>query len=463
MGASFEEMGLSEPMLKAITAMGFEEATPIQARAIPIVLQGRDLVGQAQTGTGKTAAFGIPILERINPKRMEIQALIVVPTRELAVQASDALSRLGRYRGVRVLPIYGGQAIDRQFRALAHHPHVICGTPGRLLDHVQRGTMRLDQTRVVVLDEADEMLDMGFLEDIEAILRAVPRESQTLLFSATMPAPIQGLARRFLKNPEFVAIDRATVTAPSIEQVYYEVSEREKADVLTRLLDIDNPELALIFVRTKSRVDELTDVLQRRGYEADGLHGDKSQKVREATMRRFREGRVNLLVATDVAARGLDVSGITHVYNFDIPQDAEGYVHRIGRTGRAGRAGVAATFVTPREIRLLKTIEQMTNVRMQRRRVPTQAQAVEGRQRLAVDRLLDVVRTGGFVGHIALAEDLLEQYDSVTLVAAALQLAGKSAAEGPAELSSVGTDERPGAGARRRGGARAYARRGGKR
>lgn len=426
MHAKFSEMGLSDPMLRAVTAMGFEEATPIQERAIPVILRGRDLVGQAQTGTGKTAAFGIPILERIDPKQREIQALIVVPTRELAVQVSDEIGKLGQFRAVKVLPIYGGQAIERQLRALSHYPHVICGTPGRLLDHINRRTLRLDRTRVVVLDEADEMLDMGFLEDIEAILSRVPEDSQTLLFSATMPGPIQGLARRFLKDPEFVAIERAALTAPSIEQVYCESNEQQKFDVFNRLLDIDNPELALVFVRTKRRVDELADALQKRGYDAEGLHGDMNQRQRDEAMHKFREGRVNLLVATDVAARGLDVSGITHVYNFDIPQDPEGYVHRIGRTGRAGRTGVATTLVTYREMRLLKMIEQSTKARIKRKPVPTPAQAVEGRQRLAVDKILDVVRGGELSGYQALAEDLLGEYDSVTLVAAALKMVGKS-------------------------------------
>lgn len=426
MNTKFSEMGLSDPILKAVTAMGFEEATPIQGRAIPIILQGRDLVGQAQTGTGKTAAFGIPILERIIPKQKDIQALVVVPTRELAVQVSDEIGKLGQFKGVRVLPIYGGQAIEHQFRALSHYPHVICGTPGRLLDHINRKTLRLDRAQLVVIDEADEMLDMGFLEDIEAILRRVSEESQTLLFSATMPGPIQDLARRFLKKPEFISIERAALTAPSIEQVYCETNEPQKFEVFSRLLDSDNPELALVFVRTKRRVDELTEALQKRGYEAEGLHGDMNQRQRDEAMRKFREGRINLLVATDVAARGLDVSGITHVYNFDIPQDPESYVHRIGRTGRAGKTGVATTLITYREMRLLRMIEQSTKAIIKRKPVPTPAQAVEGQQRLVVDKILDVVRDGELSGHRTLAEDLLDQYDAVTLVAAALKMASKN-------------------------------------
>lgn len=457
MHVKFSELGLSEAVLKAVTAMGFEESTPIQARAIPVAMQGRDMVGQAQTGTGKTAAFGIPIIERINTKQSNVQALVIVPTRELAVQVSEEMSRLGQYKRVRVLPVYGGQAIERQVRALTHHPHVICGTPGRLLDHISRGSLRLDRTRTVVLDEADEMLDMGFFEDIEAIMRHVPENSQRLLFSATMPGPIRDLAERFLRNPEFVAVRTEGLTAPAIQQVYFEVTEKQKFDVFTRLLDIDNPELALVFVRTKRRADELADALQKRGYGAECLHGDMSQRNREAAMRKFREGRIELLVATDVAARGLDVSGITHVYNFDLPQDPESYVHRIGRTGRAGRKGVAATFVTPREMRLLRAIEKVTNHRVRRKPVPTTAQALEGRQRLAVDRLLEVVGGGGLTGFQAVAEELLEQYDSVTLVAAALKMAGKNVvdvvdAAGPVELSPTGgraAGEQPRPGGRR--------------
>lgn len=435
MPLKFTDMGLSEPILRAVTAMGFEEATPIQQRAVPLILEGRDLVGQAQTGTGKTAAFGIPILERINPRQRDVQALVVVPTRELAVQVSDELGKLGQRKGVRVLPIYGGQPIERQLRALGHHPHVVCGTPGRLLDHLQRRTLHLGGTRTVVLDEADEMLDMGFLEDIEAILENVPEQVQTLLFSATMPGPIEALARRFLKDPEFVSVERTALTAPSIEQFYCEVQEPQKFEVFTRLLDVDNPELALVFVRTKRRVDELAEGLRQRGYDAEGLHGDMNQRQRDEAMRRFREGRVNLLVATDVAARGLDVSGVSHVYNFDIPQDPESYVHRIGRTGRAGRTGVATTLVTYREMRLLRMTERLTQARIRRKPVPTPAQAVEGRQRLAVERVLEVVRGGGLGGYRAMAEDLLEEYDAVTLAAAALRLAEKQVAASDAAVS----------------------------
>lgn len=275
-------------------------------------------------------------------------AIAIAPTRELAIQVSEEINRLSKYMGITALPIYGGQSIERQIKALKMGPHIITGTPGRLLDHIKRKTLKLNRISVVVLDEADEMLDMGFLEDIERILKETPEEKQTMLFSATMPKPIQNLAERFMHNPELVKMKAKEVTSPTVKQIYYEVNERDKFEVLCRLLDVDNPELAVIFGRTKRRVDELSDALNKRGYLADGLHGDLNQRQRDAVMKKFREGKIDILVATDVAARGIDVSGVTHVYNFDIPQDPESYVHRIGRTGRAGKTGLAITFATPR-------------------------------------------------------------------------------------------------------------------
>ncbi len=336
---TFHELGISEPIQRAITAMGFEEASPIQEKAIPIALTGKDIIGQAQTGTGKTAAFGIPILQKIDTNKESVQAIVIAPTRELAIQVSEEINRLAKYTGIRSLPIYGGQSIERQIRALKNRPQIITGTPGRLLDHIKRKTLRLHHISMAVLDEADEMLDMGFLEDIERILKETPKEKQTLLFSATMPRPIQTLAERFMNHPEIIKIQAKEVTSPTVEQVYYEVSERQKFDVLSRLLDVENPELTIVFGRTKRRVDELNDALNKRGYMADGLHGDLNQNQRDVVMKKFREGSIEILVATDVAARGIDVSGVTHVYNFDIPQDPESYVHRIGRTGRAGKTG----------------------------------------------------------------------------------------------------------------------------
>lgn len=419
---TFADFGLEPKVLQAITELGFEESTPIQAKSIPVALTGRDLIGQAQTGTGKTAAFGIPLINKIPTSEDRIVALIMTPTRELAIQVADEIGKLTRYKGLRSLPIYGGQEIGRQIRALKKKPQIIIGTPGRLLDHINRKTIRLDDVQTVVLDEADEMLDMGFMDDIQSILKMVPEERQTMLFSATMPVNIQKLAQQFLKNPEHVSVIPKQVTAPSIEQSYIEVHERQKFEALSRLLDMESPELAIIFGRTKRRVDELSEALQKRGYSADGLHGDLSQNQRDNVMRKFRDGSIDVLVATDVAARGLDVSGVTHVINFDLPQDPESYVHRIGRTGRAGKEGTAWTFVTPREIDHLHFIERITRQRMNRKPLPSIAEAIEGKQRVTAERILEVVHNDEFSEYKAIAIQLLEQYDSVPLMAAAIKL-----------------------------------------
>ena len=409
-------------MLQAITELGFEESTPIQDQAIPIALNGGDLIGQAQTGTGKTAAFGIPLINKIPVSESRIVALIMTPTRELAIQVAEEIGKLARFKGIGSLPIYGGQEIGRQIRALKRRPQIIIGTPGRLLDHINRKTIKLDDVQTVVLDEADEMLDMGFMEDITTILSMVPEERQTMLFSATMPPNIQRLAQQFLRNPEHVSVIPKNITAPSIEQAYIEVHERQKFEAICRLLDMESPELAIVFGRTKRRVDELSEGLQKRGYSADGLHGDLSQNQRDAVMRKFRDGSIDVLVATDVAARGLDVSGVTHVINFDLPQDPESYVHRIGRTGRAGKEGTAWSFVTPREIDHLHFIEKVTRHKIAKKPLPTMAEAIEGKQRLTAERLIEIVESEDFQEYKGTAIQLLERYDSVHLVAAALKL-----------------------------------------
>lgn len=409
-------------MLQAITELGFEESTPIQDQAIPIALKGGDLIGQAQTGTGKTAAFGIPLINKIPVSESRIVALIMTPTRELAIQVAEEIGKLARFKGIGSLPIYGGQEIGRQIRALKRRPQIIIGTPGRLLDHINRKTIKLDDVQTVVLDEADEMLDMGFMEDITTILSMVPEERQTMLFSATMPPNIQKLAQQFLRNPEHVSVIPKNITAPSIEQAYIEVHERQKFEAICRLLDMESPELAIVFGRTKRRVDELSEGLQKRGYSADGLHGDLSQNQRDAVMRKFRDGSIDVLVATDVAARGLDVSGVTHVINFDLPQDPESYVHRIGRTGRAGKEGTAWSFVTPREIDHLHFIEKVTRHKIAKKPLPTMAEAIEGKQRLTAERLIEIVESEDFQEYKGTAIQLLERYDSVHLVAAALKL-----------------------------------------
>lgn len=436
---TFNEFGLSGPVDRSLGEMGFEEATPIQERALPLGLQGIDLIGQAHTGTGKTAAFGIAMVERLRVDQEHIQGVVLAPTRELAVQVAEELNKIGQFKGIRTLPIYGGQDIDRQIRALKKRPHIIVGTPGRFMDHMRRKTIRTGQVSMVVLDEADEMLNMGFLEDIETILKEIPPERQTMLFSATMPAPIKALARRFMKNPEVISIEAREVTVPRLDQSYIEVEEKQKFDLLCRLLDIQSPDRAIVFGRTKRRVDELYEALEKRGYSAEGIHGDMAQSRRDQVMRQFREGIVEVLVATDVAARGLDITGVTHIYNFDIPQDPEGYVHRVGRTGRAGKAGEAVTFVTPREIRHLRVIESMTRGKIVRKPVPTIKEAFLGQQRLAVEKLLRAVEKGDMESYRGLAEDLLEETDSVTLLSAALKVLTKEPDRTPVTL----TEERP--------------------
>lgn len=431
----FEDLGISQATLNAVLRMGFEEATPIQAQTIPLSLENKDVIGQAQTGTGKTAAFGIPLVEKIDTHREAIQGIIIAPTRELAIQVSEELYKIGAGKRVRVLPIYGGQDIGRQIRSLKKSPHIIVGTPGRLIDHINRRTIRLDHVQTVILDEADEMLNMGFIEDIEAILAEIPENRQTLLFSATMPAPIQRIAEKFMKDPEIVRVKTKEMTVPSIEQYYLEVQEKNKFDVLTRLLDIQSPELAIVFGRTKRRVDELSEALNLRGYTAEGIHGDLSQAKRLSVLRKFKEGTIDVLVATDVAARGLDISGVTHVYNFDIPQDPESYVHRIGRTGRAGKTGVAMTFITPREKPYLFVVEKTTKRKMERMKPPTLDEALEGQQRAVVDKIEQTIEENNLQFYKAAADELLETYDASTVVAAVLKMMTKEPDTTPVKLT----------------------------
>jgi ATP-dependent RNA helicase DeaD len=435
----FQDLGLSQATLKAVLKMGFEEATPIQAETIPLGLENKDLIGQAQTGTGKTAAFGIPLVEKIDMKLDAIQGIIIAPTRELAIQVSEELYKIGSGKRVRVLPIYGGQDISRQIRSLKKFPHIIVGTPGRLLDHINRKTLQLGQVHTAILDEADEMLNMGFIEDIEAILAAIPTERQTLLFSATMPTRIQRMAERFMRDPQIVRVKTKEMTVPAIEQFYLEVQEKNKFDVLTRLLDIQSPELAIIFGRTKRRVDELSDALNLRGYTAEGIHGDLSQAKRISVLRKFKEGSIDVLVATDVAARGLDISGVTHVYNFDIPQDPESYVHRIGRTGRAGKTGVALTFITAREKSYLAVVEKTTRHKMERMTAPTLDEALEGQQKAVVDKIVQTIESNNLHYYKAAAQELLENNDPSTVVAAVLKMLTKEPDTTPIKL----TEEQP--------------------
>ncbi|UOE94028.1 DEAD/DEAH box helicase [Alkalihalobacillus sp. LMS39] len=433
---TFYEFGLNHKIVKAVTDMGFEEATPVQEQTIPVALTGKDVIGQAQTGTGKTAAFGIPLIEKVDIEEAAIQGVVLAPTRELAVQVAEEMNKLGQIKGVHTLPIYGGQDIRRQIKALQKRPHIIVGTPGRFMDHMRRKTIRLNNIKIAVLDEADEMLTMGFIEDIETILNEIPEERQTLLFSATMPKPIEKLAQKFMKNPELIAVKAKEMTVPNIVQEYMEVPEKQKFDVLCRMLDIHAPELAIVFGRTKRRVDELAEALSKRGYDAEGIHGDLNQAKRDSVLRKFKAGTIEVLVATDVAARGLDISGVTHVYNFDIPQDPESYVHRIGRTGRAGKTGLALTFASPREMDHLKTIERVSKKKIQRKSVPTFAEAIEGQQRLTIERLLETVEQGDAQAYKRMAEQLLDDHDSVSLISAALKLLTKEPSNEPVQLTA---------------------------
>ncbi|WP_076850187.1 DEAD/DEAH box helicase [Rubeoparvulum massiliense] len=421
--SSFREFHLHKDIQQAIYDMGFEEPSPIQQVSIPHILEGKDIIGQAQTGTGKTAAFGIPLIERTTPAP-RIQALVLTPTRELAIQVSGELRRIAKYKQIRTLPIYGGQSIEHQIRALRQGVQVVIGTPGRILDHLHRKTLRLDNVRMLVLDEADEMLDMGFIEDIEKIISYTPVHRQTMLFSATMPPEIKRLAQRYLQEPESVSVSRGEVTTPLVEQVYYRVLEKDKFDALCRVLDDEGVQLGILFCRTKKNVDEVTENLQARGYLADGLHGDLSQVQRDRVMKKFREGKIEILVATDVAARGIDVDNVSHVINYDIPQDPESYVHRIGRTGRAGKKGIALTFVTPREMRHLHMIQKETQVELNARALPSKEQVTEKLQEEWKRRILDALsERSNLEPFEEIVEDLSHQHSPLEVAAVAIKLA----------------------------------------
>lgn len=432
----FFELGLNDALLKAIRRSGFEEATPIQAQTIPLALAGKDVIGQAQTGTGKTAAFGLPILQKLDNKQHFIQAIIIEPTRELAIQTQEELFRLGRDEKARVQVVYGGADIGRQIRSLKHNvPEILVGTPGRLLDHLQRKTIDISKVHAVVLDEADEMLDMGFIQDIESILSYTPKREQTLLFSATMPKPILHIGEKFMHNPEIVQIKAKELTADLIDQYFVRAKEAEKFDIMCRLIDVQGPDLALVFGRTKRRVDELTRGLQARGYNAAGIHGDLSQSRRMSVLKRFRDGKLDILVATDVAARGLDISGVTHVYNYDIPQDPDSYVHRIGRTGRAGQNGISVTFVTPNEIGYMRTIEQLTKKKMLPLRPPTDDQAFHGQLKQAKSEIEELLKDdlGKYTQE---ASELLDNYSALDLVAAFLKNLAKDSSSVKVRITS---------------------------
>ncbi len=429
----FADLALSEPVMRAINNLGFEAPTPIQARSIPVLLAGRDLIGQAQTGTGKTAAFAIPIIENCDSANSAVQALVLEPTRELAIQVAGGIVALAKHTGLRVVPVYGGQPLDRQFRALRDGAHIVVGTPGRLLDHLRRGTLVVDQVKVCVLDEADEMLALGFLEDMETILAELPEPRQLAFFSATMPPRIAALTQRFLKDPVHIAIDAKRRTVAATNQTYYEVAPGRKLEALARVLDMETPGPTIVFCRTRQETNDLADALRLRGYSAEALHGDLGQPDRDRVMRRFREGLADLLIATDVAARGLDIDTVTHVINYDIPWDVEQYIHRIGRTGRAGRTGDAITLVEGRERRQLRAIEQMTGAVIKPARIPTAADIAARRRDLFQESLRETLAARGFDGHLAAVEALSEEYDPTEIAAAALQMLWLSQHSGPAD------------------------------
>lgn len=425
MGDTFRHLGLSKPVLKAIDAVGYEVPTPIQAQTIPPLLAGRDVIGQAQTGTGKTAAFAIPILETLNFGQQRVQALILVPTRELALQVAEAIHTYARYIGqVRVLPVYGGQSIHKQIERLRSGVHIIVGTPGRIMDHLRRKTLSFESLKVVVLDEADEMLRMGFIEDVEWILAHAPGTFQTALFSATIPKEVRRLADHYLKDPISIAIEPKKVTVPATQQHYMNVPAPHKLEALTQILESEPIRAVLIFVRTKTGAAELAEKLQVRGYAAEALHGDMGQAQRENVMRRLRNGELDILVATDVAARGLDVQHISHVINYDIPCDPEAYVHRIGRTGRAGRGGKAILLVTPRQHRLLREIEHYIGQRITPIKLPTKADIAARRIALFKDRIRKTLAEDDLELYLTVVEELAaEGYEMAEIAAAATRLA----------------------------------------
>jgi len=438
----FSELGLRPELLQVLTDLGYEEPTPVQRETIPPLLEGKDLLGQAATGTGKTAAFALPLLQRLapQPRGKQPSALVLVPTRELAIQVSEAVHRYGRQLGARVLPIYGGQPIGRQLGALDRGVDVVVATPGRVLDHIGRGTLPLDSLSVVVLDEADEMLDMGFAEDIEAILLGTPPGRQTVLFSATMPPRIDGMARRHLRNPIRIHMGREQVDpgrAPLVRQVAYVVPRAYKTATLGRVLDVEAPAAAIVFCRTRDEVDQIAGTLNGRGYRAEALHGGMTQEQRDRVMARLRSGTADLVVATDVAARGLDIEQLTHVVNYEVPASPDSYVHRIGRVGRAGREGVAITLAEPREHRMLKTIERVTRQQITVEKVPSTADLRARRLELTRAALEESILQDDLECFRVVVESLADEFDVVEVAMAAVKLAHESGGGGAADEAEI--------------------------
>ena len=422
----FDELDLYPQILRAIQEMGFEEATPIQCKAIPVVMEGVDVSGQAQTGTGKTAAFGIPLLMKVDPHNKKTQAIVLCPTRELAIQVAEEVRNLAKYmHGVKVLPVYGGQDIVKQIRSLKGGAQIIIGTPGRVMDHLRRKTIKCEEVNTIVLDEADEMLNMGFREDIETVLEYIPEERQTVLFSATMPKPILDITKKYQKDAVTIKVVKKELTVPNIEQYYYDVKRKDKVEVLSRLLDVYDPKLSLVFCNTKRMVDELTNALQGRGYFAEGLHGDMKQMQRDRVMNHFRNGNTEILVATDVAARGIDVDDVEAVFNFDVPQDDEYYVHRIGRTGRAGRTGRSFTFVKGKEVYKLKDIQRYCKTKILAQKIPSMEDVVQVRLEKIMDRIDTIIEEEDLTKMVNMIESQVNEsdYTAMDIAAAFLKMA----------------------------------------
>ena len=446
----FSELGLSAELLKAIDKLGYEQAAPIQAAAIPVLLTGKDIVGQSMTGSGKTAAFGIPAVEKVDPNLKAVQVLILCPTRELAIQVSEEIHKLAFFkRGINCLPIYGGQSYERQFFGLKQGAQIVIGTPGRVMDHMRRGTLRLGTVKMVILDEADVMLNMGFRDDIETILKDAPKERQTVFFSATMPRPIRDLIEKYSREPQNVKIEQKAMTVPTVDQVYYEVDRRYKMELLTRLIDIFDLKLGIIFCNTKRMVDDLVEHLEAAGYQADRLHGDMTQNMRDRVMNKFRKSGLEFLVATDVAARGIDVDDVEVVFNYDLPYDPEDYVHRIGRTGRAGKSGKAISLVPFRELFQIRNIERFTNMRIQRGKIPTENEVAEARENVFTDKLRALLASGEFPKQDRLVERLAEEgFASNDIASALIHLlqSGETAKAAPKteEYDRPQREERPG-------------------
>ena len=421
----FDELNIDERILRAIEDMGFEETSPIQTQAIPAVCEGIDVVGQAQTGTGKTAAYTIPMLMKIDPQIKKPQAIVLCPTRELAVQVAEEIRKLAKYMSdIKVLPVYGGQEIVRQIKSLKTGVQIIVGTPGRVMDHMRRKTVKFDNINMVILDEADEMLDMGFREDMEIILTETPEDRQTVMVSATMPKAIMDIARNFQKDARIIKVVRKELTVSNIEQFYYEVRPKNKTEVLCRLIDIYNPRLSVVFCNTKRQVDELISELKGRGYFADGIHGDMKQQQRDRVMDDFRSGKVDILIATDVAARGIDVDDVDMVFNYDIPQDEEYYVHRIGRTGRAGRSGMALSFISGKEVYKLKDIERYCKTKILAKPVPSLDDVKNTKLDNMFDKIRQTIEEGGLTDMVNLVEEHVnqEEYTSMDMAAALLKM-----------------------------------------